>query len=475
MNDEFLYRLRREPSSEFSQRLKKKLRRQAEKPVSASVARTLVVFAIGGSALAAALLSMTGVPSVIRNLSGEPDTLSVVTKVPTASGGVTGGLEIPSGHADRTAAPGRESRASESMPGTDRTDAAENAQAEPALQGRQSMLTSTPATEFTGVARAQSARDYISMVAPPMAHRLAMQFADILSRNKRFKAPQLHSLDTASGLRVFCQGTSVQQPDIAIASRRITAAEFDMCRRNGVESILEAKIGYQAIVLSGAKIASPLKLSARDLYLALAKQIPDPADPTQLIDNPNLTWNQVNRSLEFREIEVFGPPLDSTSREAFAEFVLEAGCDTYSWIRMLKDVDRQRYERICHTLREDGVYVEVTQNNTLVTQNLWAEPNAVAILTYSFYEKNRDDLVGSLLGGVDPTLETIAAGAYPASGSLYIYVNKARADLIPGVSQFIALYLDVRFLMREEGFIPLAERERQPVRIKPLTLNELNL
>lgn len=333
------------------------------------------------------------------------------------------------------------------------------------------MVARTPATEFTGPAGAPSTRNYIRIVGSSATHALVKAATEYFSRIQRMQAPQIESRGVAAVFRGFCSRSGTRQPDMAIASGRITTAELAMCRGNGVTNIVELKIGYQAIVLTGAKMGSPLKLATRDVYLALAKQIPDPADPTKLIDNPNRTWDQVNQSLEVRRIEVLGPPPESTARRAFAEYILEAGCDTYAWIRELKSTDEKRYQRICHTLREDGVYVDAEQTSTLITQRLWAEPNALAVLDYSFYERNKDHLIGNLLEGADPTLESIAAGAYPGSRTLYIYINKVRVSRIPRFSAALVEYLGERGI--GPGLIPLDEEERRALRANALQLNEL--
>ncbi len=72
-----------------------------------------------------------------------------------------------------------------------------------------------------------------------------------------------------------------------------------------------------------------MKLTRKDVYLALAKQVPDPANPTTLIANPNKTWKDVNSSLPATKIEVLGPPPTSGTRDAFAELFLESGCSTH--------------------------------------------------------------------------------------------------------------------------------------------------
>ena len=73
-------------------------------------------------------------------------------------------------------------------------------------------------------------------------------------------------------------------------------------------------------------------MTRKDIYLALAKNVPDPANPNSLIPNPYTTWKDVNTTLPAMKIEVLGPPPTSGTRDSFVELYLEAGCRTYAWL-----------------------------------------------------------------------------------------------------------------------------------------------
>ena len=78
-------------------------------------------------------------------------------------------------------------------------------------------------------------------------------------------------------MKLFCAGVGVEHPDITNASRAIKKSEYDTCQANGVTEIIEVKIGYDGIVLANSKKAAPFKLSRKDIFLALAKDVPDPS------------------------------------------------------------------------------------------------------------------------------------------------------------------------------------------------------
>jgi len=336
------------------------------------------------------------------------------------------------------------------------------------------------AVAFAGFASAQSARDYISVVGSSTVYPFTTTVAEQFGRAGTFKTPKVESTGTGGGIKLFCGGVGVQYPDIANASRRIKATEVETCAKNGVKDISEVKIGYDGIVLANAKTAPTFRLARKDIYLALAKKVPDPSAPETLIANPYRTWKDVNPALPAEKIEVLGPPPTSGTRDAFAELVLESGCSTYAWIKAVKDVDETRFRAICHTIREDGAYVEAGENDNLIVQKLEANPKALGVFGYSFLEENLDKLHGSVIDGQSPTFEAIADAKYPVSRALYIYVKKAHLGVIPGLKEFVAEYTSERAFGAEgylvdKGLIPLPAGEVKVVRASATALKSLKL
>ena len=134
-------------------------------------------------------------------------------------------------------------------------------------------------------------------------------------------------------------------------------------------------------------------------------------------------------------IEVLGPPPTSGTRDAFVELVMDTGCAAFSEIAALGDDDRQV---ACHTVREDGRFIEAGENDNLIVQKLEANPDALGIFGYSFLDQNYDKVQGSLIDGQAPEFEAIADGSYPVSRPLFIYVKKAHVGVIPGIEEFLA-------------------------------------
>lgn len=331
-----------------------------------------------------------------------------------------------------------------------------------------------------GAAQAQSSRDYISIVGSSTVYPFTTTVAETFGRSGRFKTPKVESTGTGGGIKLFCNGVGVPHPDIANASRRIKQSEIDSCARNGVREIVEIKVGYDGIVLAHSRKATNMKLSRKDVYLALAKQVPDAANPSELIANPYQTWKDVNSSLPATKIEVLGPPPTSGTRDAFVELFMEPGCSSVSWIKALKDADEPRFKQVCDSLREDGGYVEAGENDNLIVQKLESNPTALGIFGFSYLEENEDKLAGSLIEGVTPVFETIASGKYPASRPLFIYVKKAHVGVIPGIRELVTEYVSDRALGQEgyladKGLIPPDDAERAKIRADALAFRNVKL
>ncbi|MCU0759791.1 MAG: substrate-binding domain-containing protein [Steroidobacteraceae bacterium] len=333
---------------------------------------------------------------------------------------------------------------------------------------------------LAGVAWAQSARDFVNVVGSSTVYPFTTTVAEQFGRQGRFKTPKVESTGTGGGIKLFCNGVGVQHPDVVNASRRMNAGELETCRKNGVTEIVEVKIGFDGLTLSESKRGPSFSLTRKQVYLALAKQVPDPARPTALVNNPYKTWKDVDPALPALKIEVLGPPPTSGTRDSFHELYMEAGCRSFAWIDQLRGMDEKRFKRVCHTVREDGAFIEAGENDNLIVQKIEANPNAVGIFGFSFLEENLDQLRGLKVDGVEPTYETIASGKFPAARPLYVYVKKAHIGVIPGLKQFVDEYVSDKALgeegyLTERGLVALPRAELAKMRADVKALKPLKL
>ena len=328
-------------------------------------------------------------------------------------------------------------------------------------------------------AAAQSGRDYVYVVASSTVYPFATVVAERFGRGTEFKTPKIESTGSGGGLKLFCDGVGVDYPDITNSSRAIKASEVKTCATNGVTEIIEVKIGYDGIVFANSIGSPTMELTREQIFLALAKQVPGDTEG-ELIENPYNTWSEIDASLPSAKIEVLGPPPTSGTRDAFVELAMEGGCKATPWIAALKKSDSSQYKTICHTIREDGAFVEAGENDNLIVQKLQANPAAFGIFGFSFLDQNMEKVKGALIDGVAPTFDAIADGDYPVSRPLYFYAKKAHVDVIPGLRGFLREFTSERAwgeegYLSDRGLIPMPDEERRAVAAAVRDLTPLSI
>jgi phosphate transport system substrate-binding protein len=405
MNDDFLHRLRKEPSAKYLATLKAGLDRQAVRQANTrrTLLRTAILAAlIGGSAVAVAFVAWRGVVH-------------------------------PSGSvAQIRAAP------------VEQTAPANNVIAQPQEGGVAKPVSAdaTPAASAPTTSVSQVSRPVFSIAGVGSFIVNAEDFVRTPVRLGIVKKPELTQTTTSQAIAMLCHvrgsaGADSATADLIGASRRISAAELTTCKRNGVARITELRPGYEGAVLVRSKLYGAPRLSARDIFLALAARVPDlPNRPYALIKNPYHVWNAINGSLSQEQIEISGPQWSSPTATLFRETVMEAGCLSFPAIAALRDRDPEAFDKICHSLREDGIYRFFGQVDNDLASRLDTYPNSIALLNV----KQLADLptaVAASIDGVDPTAETIIAGTYLGSRPLYLYVNSGQALANRALADFV--------------------------------------
>jgi phosphate transport system substrate-binding protein len=327
-----------------------------------------------------------------------------------------------------------------------------------------------------------SNRDTITAVGSSTVYPFSTVVAERFGKNTNFKTPKIESTGTGGGMKLFCASNAINTPDLSNASRRMKKSEFDMCAKNGVTSITEVLVGYDGIVVANSNSTEKMKVSRKELFLALAKDVPAKDGSETLVANPYKLWSEINPALPANKIEVLGPPPTSGTRDAFAELVLEGGCKKFSWIKAIKKQNKSKYKEICHSVREDHAYIEAGENDNLIVQKLSANPKAFGIFGFSFLDQNSDKLQGSIIDGKGPSFDAIADGSYPVSRPLYFYVKNAHVNKVPGILEFLKEFTSEAAMgeegyLTDKGLIPLGTEKLAKVRqgvlsLSPLVLNK---
>lgn len=469
MNDEFLHRLRKPPPARFAAALKGRLDALNRVSHGWGWLRTLLLmFVAGGAAVATTLIVLRGAPTVVTQMFDSSSDNSPMISAPgeaLSNSSEPARRMVPFSRGPVSAdvqAPGEIDMDSQLLTMTPPRGALEPESPQDAGSGGQRTM--------AGVLPKFSAPLFI--VGSASTYRLAQ----LVAGNAEAATGQAAQVarDDSDAMSAFCGGeapsqgarTRMERPQIAVTSARMRNAQGQQCSSNGVEHVIEIRIGRQAVVLSGVRGARVLKPSRHELYLALARVVPDPQAPSKLIDNPYTIWNQINPELGNDPIQIFGPPANTPLREPIDALVMEAGCNTYPWIKSLKDTDENRYELICHGMRLDGAYVEMQENDRLVQFGLAASPGSLALVSYPFYESQSSQLTASELEGVAPSTQSIEAGEYAAARTLYIYVNRDASRRTHNFWFFMTYFLGEGGigrkgpLVRSAGLIHLSDRER---------------
>jgi len=299
------------------------------------------------------------------------------------------------------------------------------------------------------------ARDQISIVGSSTVYPFSSTVAEKFGQGSSFKTPVIESTGSGGGMKIFCKGIGVNTPDVTNSSRAIKSKEKKMCEDNGVTPI-EYLIGYDGITISNSKKANVGDFTKQDIYLAVAALIPDGNGGWK--ENPHKKWNDIRAELPDREIDIMIPPTTSGTRDAFVELVMHKTC------KKVDDMPKRGadgYKEKCTAVRTDGSYVvQMGENDNLIIEKLLNDENRFGVFGFSFLDQNSDRVQGASIDGVSPTFDTIADGSYGVSRPLFFYVKKQHLDFIPGIQEYVDLFMSDKMtgsdgVLVEQGLIPL--------------------
>lgn len=298
----------------------------------------------------------------------------------------------------------------------------------------------------------------------PFSTKVAQEY-----KNKSGQNVVVEATGSGGGHKLFCEGTASNTPSVTNSSRRQKKSELNKCFDNGVEDVVEVKIGYDGIVLANAIDATPLNLTGKQVFLAFAKQVPISDVDCTLISNPYNNWAEIDPDLPATLIEAYGPPPTSGTRDAFVEVAMEGGAKQIKCLADLKAADKNAFKAVSHTIREDGKWIDSGENDNAIVGTLVNTPSALGIFGFSFLDQNTDKIKGASVDGIEPTFENIAGGSYAISRSLFFYIKKAQVAENPGIRDFALEFTSEQSwgpggYLEEIGLVPLPDVERAKYR-----------
>ena len=304
-----------------------------------------------------------------------------------------------------------------------------------------SRLSALSLAAILAAAGAAEARDQIQIAGSSTVLPYATIVAEAFAENFSFPAPVVQGGGSGAGRKMMCEGVGENTIDIANSSSRIKQSDIDNCAANGVNEIMEVRIGYDGIVFASDINGAAFAFTPADWFNAIgAKVLKD----GKLVDNTNKSWHDVNASLPDQAILAFVPGTKHGTREVFDTNVIEDGCKeagAFDAYMAENGGDKKAAGKSCMQLRTDGASVDIDGDYTETLSRLAANKHAIGVFGLSFYQNNTDKLQVATMNGIVPSTESIASGEYPVSRPLYFYVKKAHLGVIPGLKDYISFFV----------------------------------
>jgi phosphate transport system substrate-binding protein len=269
------------------------------------------------------------------------------------------------------------------------------------------------------------ARDNIQVTGSSTVLPYATIVAESFGENFDFPSPVVEGGGSGAGRKKLCEGTGENTVDIANSSSKMKEEEWAACEAV-VGKVTEVRIGYDGIVFASNIDKLGIEdLTPAHLYNALHKS------------STAKLWSDVDPALPAIDILAFIPGTKHGTREVFDVKVMEAGCKEVLGVEKLDDDQKKE----CHSVRTDGVAVDIDGDYTETLARLDANPTALGVFGLSFYQNNTSKLEVTTVNGVFPSVETIASGDYPISRPLYFYLKNAHVGVIPGLKEYVEFFV----------------------------------
>lgn len=417
MNDDFLYKLREEPPPAFARRLKARLDAQnggSLSPRSRFLRGISIALLLGGTAYALG----TGALKLFRTAEPNLTAASSATERAVSPTRVAPLRPSPRPPVDTTA-----ERIDDTPAATLDAEAAASvgaAQAPSATPG--------PAAGSAGPQRGTPLAGGLTVVGTRGTEPHTEQVLTFLE-SRRSPRPTV-GVEEASGVAARACDVARGTVDALVTFDPLPSSAWEPCaallRATG-RAPVELVVGYEAAVVARSVLYGRVELSARAVFLALARDIPDPRGSAALVPNPYRAWYEIDPTLP-DYIAVMGPPRGSPAARALTELVMRPGCATLLALADLATAETGREPEVCRALRDDGPYTEYSAPNAAL-RRLENDPALFAVLGGEDFLRNRDKLVAAAFDGVTPSPETLANGTYPASRTLFVYTSRAGGAL----------------------------------------------
>ena len=263
-----------------------------------------------------------------------------------------------------------------------------------------------------------------SSTVEPISIRVAELFEDV----EPDVSVTVDGPGTGDGFKLFCAG----ETDISDASRQIKDSEKEACFENGVNNIIELKVGVDGIaVMTNADNSAVECLSFNQLFNLIGPN-----------GEGTSTWAEASSGLPDAPLNIFGPGEESGTFDSFVEIVLEylaeeAGADA--------------------TTRTD---YSPSGDDNIIVQGIQSSDTSLGWVGFAFAINAAGVKLLEVDGGdgcVAPTTDTIASNVYPISRDLWIYLDADKAAANDAVVAYVDFYVSEALsqAVSEVGYVPL--------------------
>ncbi len=266
-----------------------------------------------------------------------------------------------------------------------------------------------------------------SSTVEPISIRVAELFEDVAPN----VSVTVDGPGTGDGFQLFCTG----ETDISDASRQIKDSEKEDCFNNGINNIVELKVGVDGIaVMTNANNNAVECLSFEQLF--------DLIGPN---GEGTSTWAQASPELPDAPLDIFGPGEESGTFDSFIEIVLE---------------DLAEEAGVEATTRTD---YNPSGDDNVILQGIQSSDTSLGWVGFAFAINASGVKLIDVDGGngcVTPTADTIASNEYPISRDLWIYVNADKAAANPALVSYVDFYVSEALsqAVSEVGYVPLTQQ-----------------
>ena len=280
-------------------------------------------------------------------------------------------------------------------------------------------------------------RRYVIVSGSSTVAPISMRVAELFEAVDPDVSVTVNGPGTGDGFKLFCAG----ETDISDASRQIRDEERDSCFENGIDNIVELKVGIDGIaVMTNAANDAVRCLTFEQLFALIG-----PAG------EGTSTWAEASPGLPSAPLDIFGPGEESGTFDSFVEIVFE---------------DLAEEQGLEATTRID---YNPSRDDNVIIQGIQASDSSLGWVGFAYAINASGVKLIPIDGGdgcVEPELETIESNQYPISRDLWIYVNADKAAANPAVTAFVDFYVTAGLdgAVREVGYVPLTNAAQAETR-----------